>query len=51
MMTVLLAPLGEGLRIGVLRRGTEQPGLLPVSGHSLAPEVAEMGASGAERAV
>ena len=43
MVTVLLAPLGEGLRVRVLRLGAEQPGLLPVPGDALAPEVAEMG--------
>ena len=43
MVAVLLAPLGEGLGVGVLGLGTEQPGLLPVPGDALAPEVAEVG--------
>ena len=42
-MAVLLAPLGEGLGVGVLGLRTEQPGLLPVPGDALAPEIAEMG--------
>jgi hypothetical protein len=44
MVAVALTPLGEGLRIGILGLRTEQPGLLPVPGDTLAPEVAEMGA-------
>ena len=43
VMAVLLAPLREGLGVGVLGLGTEQPGLLPVPGDALAPEVAEVG--------
>ena len=42
-MSVLLAPLREGLGAGVLGLGTEQPGLLPVPGDALAPEVAKVG--------
>ena len=43
MVAVVLAPLGEGLGIGVLGLGAEQPRLLPVPGDALAPEIAEMG--------
>ena len=43
MMAILLAPLGEGLGIGILGLRTEQPRLLPVPGDALAPEIAEVG--------
>ena len=43
MMAVVLAPLGEGLGIGVLGLRAEQPRLLPVPGDALAPEIAEVG--------
>jgi len=43
-MAVVLGSLSEGLRIGVSGLGTEQLGLLPVPGNTLAPEVAEVGA-------
>ena len=42
VMAIALTALGEGLGIGVVGLGTEQPGLLPVPGDTLAPEVAEM---------
>ena len=43
MMPIILGPLGEGLGIGVLGLGTEQPRLLPVPGDTLAPQVAKVG--------
>ena len=43
MMAVILAALGEGLRIGVVGLGSEQPRLLAVPGDALAPQIAEMG--------
>ena len=50
VMSVLLAPLGEGVGVGIFRVRAEQPGLLAVPGDALAPEIAEMGESGAELA-
>lgn len=44
-MAVVLGSLSEGLRIGVSSLETEQLGLLPVPGNTLAPEVAEVGAA------
>ena len=35
--------IGEGLGIGVLGLGTEQPRLLPIPGDTLAPQVAKVG--------
>ena len=46
-MAVVLGSLSEGLGIGVSGLGTEQLGLLPVPGNTLAPEVAEVGACSA----
>ena len=43
MMPVVLAPLREGLRIGIVGAGTEQPRLLSVPGDALAPQIVEMG--------
>ncbi len=43
MMPVILAPLSERLRVGVIGTRSEQPGLLPVPGDALAAQIAEVG--------
>jgi hypothetical protein len=42
MVAVLFGALGEGLGVGIIGVRAEQPGLLPVPGDALAPEIAEM---------
>lgn len=42
MVAVILTALREGLGIGILDVGAEQVGLLPVTGHALAPEITEV---------
>ena len=42
MMSVILAALGECLRIGALRGGVEHPRILAVAGHALALEIGDV---------
>ncbi|CAM5612877.1 hypothetical protein MAUB1S_10412 [Mycolicibacterium aubagnense] len=43
MMAVLLAPCREGLGIGVVDFGAEQPGLLSIPGDAFAAQIAQVG--------
>jgi len=43
VVAVILAAFGEGVGVRVLGIGTEQPGLLPVPGHTLPAEISKMG--------
>ena len=42
MMPVILAALGEGFRVGIVRRRVEHPRVRPISRHALALEIGHM---------